>query len=228
MLVTKRRADRLRPGRFIKKAEVMTLRPTIIVLAAGKGSRFAGERHKLEQDIGAGTVLASTLRNVVGSGLPYVVVTTAALEGVARREVSARDVVVLPEPDGLGTWGMGYSIASGVCARSQAPGWLVLPGDMPLVQPDTLAAVAHALDHHPVAFAQYRGRRGHPVAFAAELYSELATLTGDEGARRLTVRYPACGVEVDDPGVLLDVDTIEDLGRVRAQAAQRPAPPAMT
>jgi hypothetical protein len=33
---------------------------------------------------------------------------------------------------------------------------------------------------------------------------------------------------VDDPGVLLDADTIEDLGRVRAQAAQRPAPPAMT
>jgi molybdenum cofactor cytidylyltransferase len=58
------------------------------------------------------------------------------------------------------------------------------------------------------------------VAFAAELYSELATLTGDEGARRLTARYPAHGVEVEDPGVLVDVDTLEDLSAVRARRAQ--------
>jgi molybdenum cofactor cytidylyltransferase len=44
-------------------------------------------------------------------------------------------------------------------------------------------AVGNALQHHPVTYAQHRGRRGHPVGFAAELYSELATLSGDEGAR---------------------------------------------
>ena len=62
---------------------------------------------------------------------------------------------------------------------------------MPLVQPATLLAVARALDHHAVAYAQYRGRRGHPVGFAAELYSELTELSGDEGARRIIARYPA-------------------------------------
>ena len=45
--------------------------------------------------------------------------------------------------------------------------------------------------------------------------SELATLTGDEGARRLIARYPAHGLEVDDPGVLVDVDTLADLASVR-------------
>jgi molybdenum cofactor cytidylyltransferase len=45
-------------------------------------------------------------------------------------------------------------------------------------------------------------------------------LTGDEGARRLVARYPAQGVEVDDPGVLLDVDTEDDLARVRAAQQQ--------
>jgi molybdenum cofactor cytidylyltransferase len=206
----------------------MTSRPTIIVLAAGKGSRFRGERHKLEQDIGSGSVLANTLKNVVASRLPYLVVTTAGLEAAARRHVAARDVVVLPEADGAGTLGMGYSIATGVCVRSGASGWLILPADMPLVQPSTLVAVAEALEHYPVAYAQHRGRRGHPVAFAAELYSELATLSGDEGARRLTARYPAYAVEVDDPGVLVDVDTLEDLTAVRARQASAPqasAPP---
>jgi molybdenum cofactor cytidylyltransferase len=61
------------------------------------------------------------------------------------------------------------------------------------------------------------------VAFGAELYSELALLGGDEGARRLVARYPAQGVEVDDPGVLLDIDTQDDLARARAQHALAPA-----
>jgi molybdenum cofactor cytidylyltransferase len=54
------------------------------------------------------------------------------------------------------------------------------------------------------------------VGFAAELYSELMMLSGDEGARRLIARYPAVGVDVDDPGVLLDLDTEADLAAMRA------------
>jgi len=91
----------------------------------------------------------------------------------------------------------------------------VLPGDMPLVRPGTLLAVAGALEQNPVVYAQHRGRRGHPVGFAAELYSELILLRGDDGARRIMARYPAHGQEVDDPGVLLDVDTASDLEALR-------------
>jgi molybdenum cofactor cytidylyltransferase len=103
-------------------------------------------------------------------------------------------------------------------------GWLILPGDMPLVRPETLRAVSRELGHHPVVYAQHKGRRGHPVGFSSELYSELARLSGDEGARRLVARYPAFGVEVDDPGVLVDVDTQADLATVRLAAAGVAAP----
>ena len=101
-----------------------------------------------------------------------------------------------------------------------ATGWLVMPGDMPLVTPGSMLAVATALEQYPVAFAQHRGRRGHPVGFSAELYSELVRLTGDDGARRVMARYPAHGVELDDPGVLLDVDTEADLDALRARLEQ--------
>lgn len=195
---------------------VLKARPVVIVLAAGRGSRFRGSHHKLEQALGGSSLLASTLRHAIGSHLPVIVVTTHALEPQARRFVAARDVVVLPEVGSANGLGIGYSIAAGVGARPDAPGWLVLPADMPLVQPATIAAVAHALDHHPVAYAQHKGRRGHPVGFGSELYSELVTLSGDEGARRLVARYPAHGVDVDDPGALIDVDTEEDLDAVRA------------
>jgi molybdenum cofactor cytidylyltransferase len=192
----------------------MRLRPTIIVTAAGSGSRFGSGVHKLDQLLGDSTVLATTVRNAVQTQLPVVVVTTAARLPLLSRSLAQRDIVVLT--DAQAARGMGATIATGVVERSGAPGWLVLPGDMPLVQPGTMLAVCGALDQHPVAYAQYRGRRGHPVAFAAELYSELIQLSGDDGARRVMLRYPAHGQEVDDAGVLLDVDTPADLEALRA------------
>lgn len=199
----------------------MTSAATVIVLAAGRGSRFGGTTHKLSQPFGSANVLATTIANALGSGLPTVVVTTSALVPTVQAVVAAKDIVLLP-PVGSASrepLGMGYSIAAGVSARAQSSAWLVLPGDMPLIRSDTLHAVARALDLHPVAYAQYRGRRGHPVGFAAELYSELAKLSGDEGARRLLARYPAHAVEVDDPGVLFDVDTPGDLAAARVARA---------
>ena len=204
----------------------MTTRPAVIVLAAGKGSRFMGTEHKLAQFLGTSTVLGTTLRNAIASHLQVIVVTTAELAHGARRHVAARDVIVLPEADAPGHrgLGMGRSISVGVAARPQASGWLMLPADMPLVLPTTLQAVARQLVHSPVVFAQFKGRRGHPVGFSAELYSELVALDGDEGARRIVARYPALGVEVDDPGVLVDVDTLADLEAVRQAQAGVAAP----
>jgi molybdenum cofactor cytidylyltransferase len=203
-------------------------RPAVIVLAAGKGSRFLGPDHKLAQSLGTLTVLGTTLQHAIASHLQVIVVTTEALAAVACRSVAARDVVVLPEVGAPGHTGlgMGYSISAGVAARPDAGGWLILPGDMPRVQPVTLQAVARQLGDHAVAYAQYQGRRGHPVGFSPELYSELIGLSGDEGARRLIARYPAVGVEVDDPGALVDVDTQADLDRVRRSGAvvAMPAP----
>ncbi len=200
-------------------------RPTLVVLAAGRGSRFGGTRHKLLQSLGTSSVLATTLGHALETELPLVVVATEALAEVAQQSVASRDIVVLPEAGepGRGPLGMGYSIATGVAACPGASGWLILPGDMPAVRPATLLAVAHALAHHAVVYAQHRGRRGHPVGFAAELYSELVALEGDVGARRLVARYPAHGVDVDDDGVLVDIDTPADLDRLRGEAASRAA-----
>jgi molybdenum cofactor cytidylyltransferase len=202
---------------------MMKARPAVIVLAAGTGSRFGADGHKLTQRLGTSSVLATTLRHAIASHLPVVVVTTDGLADAARHQVASRDVVVVPA---VGTptphrLGMGFSIAAGVSARPDASGWLVLPGDMPMVQPSTIIAVAAAMEHHAVAYAQHRGRRGHPVGFSSELYSELVLLSGDEGAKRLVARYPAHGVDVDDPGVLIDVDTVADLEKLRT--AQGPA-----
>ncbi|MFO1277476.1 MAG: nucleotidyltransferase family protein [Sphaerotilus natans] len=194
--------------------------PTVVVLAAGAGRRFAGTTPKLASPLGRASVLAHTLEAVLGSGLPLVVVTVAPLVGLVREVVASRDIVLLP-PVGSASrepLGAGYSIAAGVTARAQACGWLVLPGDMPRVRPQTLQLMARAVGQGaaPIACAQHLGRAGHPVGLAAEMYNELSRLSGDQGLRRLLARYPSFPVETGDPGVLIDIDTREDLERLIA------------
>ncbi|MEP6505180.1 MAG: nucleotidyltransferase family protein [Betaproteobacteria bacterium] len=189
--------------------------PAVVVLAAGAGSRYLGARHKLSEQLGGESVLVRTLRNAIASRMSVVLVISESLVDEARGLIPPRDMVVVDLPSQTG-WGMGDSIAAGVSLQSSASGWLVMPGDMPLVRPASLRAVANALDQQPIAFAQHRGRRGHPVGFGGELFSELVMLKGDEGARRLLARYPTAAVELDDPGVLFDIDTVDDLA-----AAQR-------
>ena len=198
----------------------MRPRPAIIVVAAGRASRYRGLQHKLLEGLGPTSVLGMTLRHVLMTRLPLVVVTTAALSEQVARIVALRDVVIVPDasaPDAAAQGlGMGYSIGAGVAARGDAGGWLVLPADMPFVRPQTMLAVSAALAEHPVAYPQFQGQKGHPVGFSAELYSELVALRGDDGAKRVVARFPAHAVPVDDAGVLFDVDTEDDLRRARS------------
>ncbi len=196
--------------------------PAVVVLAAGAGSRYHGTRHKLSEQLGGETVLVRTLRNAIASGMSVVLVISEALIAEAKGLVAPADMVVV-EPRLQASWGMGDSIAAGVSIHASATGWLVLPADMPLVRPSSLRAVADALDQQPIAFAQHRGRRGHPVGFGAELFSELVMLKGDEGARRLLARYPTAAVELDDPGVLFDIDTVDDLAVARRRLDGTPS-----
>ena len=195
------------------RTRLMKTEPAVVVLAAGAGSRYHGTRHKLSEKLGGDSVLVRTLRNAIASEMAVVLVISEALVAEAQGLVATRDMVVVDTRSlrSQTGWGMGDSIAAGVSIHASAGGWLVLPGDMPLVRPSSLRAVAAALDQQPIAFAQHRGRRGHPVGFGAELFSELVMLKGDEGARRLLARYPTAAVELDDPGVLFDIDTVDDL-----------------
>ena len=199
----------------------MKMRPAIVVLAAGTSRRVDGAARRPGLHPLDGNVLATTLRHAIETRLPLVVVTTAALAPSAARLVATRDIVELSVDD-LAR-GLGHEIATGVSARADAQGWVVLPANMPLVRPLSMLAVAAALELHAVAYAQYRGRGGRLLGFAAELYSELMRLTGDDGARRMVARYPAFGVDVDDHGVLVGIDTEAEL--LAADSAPGGTPP---
>lgn len=124
----------------------MRLRPTIVVLAAGRGSRFHGATPKLEQPLGDSTVLGCTLARAIETGCPVVVVTIAPLVPLCGTLLAKRDVIVLSDTEARR--GVGHTIACGVAERPASPGWLVQPGDMPMVRPASSLAVADALAEH--------------------------------------------------------------------------------
>lgn len=185
----------------------MSSSPTVLVLAAGRGERFrasGGRTHKLDALLGGRPVLDHVLDAVAASGLPHHVV----------------------RPQGAATAGMGDSIATGVRATADAPGWLILPADLPLVQPATLRALAGAATA-PVVVPVHHGRRGHPVRFDAALRAALLALSGDRGAASIVRAQEVAGalalLAVEDEGTVLDVDTVEALARAQAlwQARQQ-------
>ena len=111
----------------------------------------------------------------------------------------------------LSVQGMGSSIATGVAATKSAKAWLILPADLPLIQPETLCRLASALSHHDVVAPLAQGERGHPVGFSKICQPDLLALQGDQGARHIIGKYGLHLIECEDAGCILDVDTPEAL-----------------
>ncbi|MDE2402460.1 MAG: NTP transferase domain-containing protein [Burkholderiales bacterium] len=182
--------------------------PTLLILADPAPDSMTvmdGERPVADQAMNQFNMLDSTLRRGLASGLPMVVVAASNLARQARTMVPGNDVIELPAdlPPLSRADRLARAVAAGVAASAQAPGWILLPADMPVLQVDTLRAVAQAVLQYTVVFPQYRQLRGHPVGFSAELFSELIRLDNERDLARLTTRYPAMGLEVNDPGVLM-------------------------
>lgn len=182
-----------------------------IVPAAGRARRFGGD--KLIADVDGEPLLNRTLRSLLDGGVGNIVVVLApgaAFEAVELFMNDARVArVVNPEP----ARGMLSSIQTGLTAADGDP-ILVLPGDMPFVSSATVAAVlAAAMESGRIVSPRFQGRLGHPVALPARMRDDIAG--ADSSSTLALLIEPYAGerrvVDVDDPGVLRDVDVREEL-----------------
>lgn len=182
----------------------------IIVLAAGLGERFrqvaGADKDKLLADCAGRdgavrSVIEHVLVNLPAKAGKRVVVTTADRPQVSRMATAYGFEVVLVE-----STGMGDSIAAGVAACPQPGGWLIVLGDMPFIEPSSIERVMAGVAADTISVPVHDGDYGHPVAFAGSFGPALMALSGDCGARPLFASAKVFEVEVDDPGVLWDVD----------------------
>jgi len=196
-----------------------------ILLAAGESRRMGYPKPLLR--VGAESFIARTTALALGVATRLVIVLGAHAERI--RPAIARDarVVVVENPDF--DRGQLSSLKVGLAAviAGGADAVVIHLADHPLVAPATFRALVddYRRTAKPIVVARYRGRRGHPVLFDRTVFAELMAASEDLGARVVVNADPArVGyVEVDDPGVVLDLDTPVDLA-----SAGLPAPPSET
>jgi molybdenum cofactor cytidylyltransferase len=184
------------------------LRIAAAVLAAGGGSRFAGEAHKLRTVVRGKPVVTWAVEAAVAAALDATVVVTGAVDVDDLLPIDVGVDIVRNE-----RWAQGQatSLQRAIAWANERGYDAVVVGlaDQPFVPADAWRAVAGVGDR-PIAVATYDGRRRTPVKLHRDVWP-LLPVSGDEGARRVIAGNPDLVREVacdGDPG---DVDTVEDL-----------------
>jgi molybdenum cofactor cytidylyltransferase len=188
------------------------MRLAAIVLAAGRSTRMPAGCNKLLAVVDGRPVVRAAVEGALAAGLEPVVVVTGHEAEAVEAALAGLDVRCVRNPR-YGE-GMGSSLAAGLAALpDDLDGMAVFLGDMPRVAVATVRRLAAAATPGFICVPVCRGRRGHPVLWPADFFDDLRALSGDVGGRGILTRRAAAVREVamDDEGILLDVDTADDL-----------------
>ena len=218
-----------------------------VLLAAGTGSRFdediggeqtqvggeqtcdaenrdrtSDESNKLLADFDGEPIVTHSARTLTESSLDDAL----AVVGHDRERVAAAlppemETVVNPDYE----QGQSASVRRGVAVARErgAEAVLFALGDMPRVNVETVDELLREYRENTpsespgIVAPRYEGRRGNPVLFDSRYFDALADVEGDRGGRALFETEPVSWVEVSDPGVHRDVDTLADLRTLREE-----------
>jgi len=184
-----------------------------IILAAGRSVRMGTPKALLPASPTESFVarLLTTLRD---GGIENPVVVGRPGDEQLRGEVERQGGVYVVNPK-ADEGGQLSSLLAGLsaCDRAHLRGVMVVPVDAPLLSPSTVATLLAVFDATlaPVVRARYQGRNGHPVIFSRGVFDELRRADPATGAKSVVHahRQTILNVDVDDPGVVGDVDTPE-------------------
>ena len=191
-----------------------TPRHALLLLAAGAGRRYGAD--KLMAPLRQGGVLLEASLQPLTPWKQDVHVMLRPGASEAWRLVEQWGGHPHWSPDAA--LGMGHTLAAGIALLEGYTGCLLLLGDMPGIRRQSIATLLARLDEHALVVPRHAGQWGHPVGFGRQYFAPLRQLTGDRGAHGLLEQHRAqiTFVDLDDPGILFDVDTAADLDRFQS------------
>ena len=177
-----------------------------IILAAGSSKRF-GKQKLCEKLPSGNTVLGETIFRVERAVSEVRIITNANVYASINGENGR--LKVCPEAH----LGMGLTLAYGIKLVQSGNACVVCLADMPFVKTTTYQALAKSLTASNIVVPVFDGKQGNPVGFGKRYFKNLMMLNGDSGGRSLLQTHADAiqRIEVDDPAILYDIDTPEDL-----------------
>lgn len=205
-------------GRLIRRPHV-----DAVVLAAGGANRFGAPKLLLPlPGPTARPLIAHVVDAVLAGGVHRVIVVLGASAPQVREALAGRDLTLVENP----RWpeGMSTSLKAGLSAACpDADGVLFVLGDQPGLRAEHIHALVEAFAKTPadIVYPTFGGRRGNPVLMARRTFPALQELAGDQGGRALIAsgRFQTLAVEMEDAGVLVDIDTPDDWERWQGRQA---------
>ena len=182
-----------------------------IILAAGASRRMGVVKSLLQ--FGGSLLLDRVIENVAHSMLEEVVVVLGHEAETIRKKINFRGFETVINADY--EEGQSSSLRTGLCSiRDEKDGAMFLLGDQPFVDEKIIDCLVRVFSEHPsdLIIPTHLGRRGNPVIVPSAFFPMIKGITGDTGVRVLFERLKdqIREVEVADPGILLDMDTLED------------------
>ena len=188
-----------------------------VVLAAGMSRRLGTPKQLLRID--GETILERTLRNVRASNVGEIILVLGHAADDVQRAIATQGLKVVINLDYQ--QGMGTSLRSGLAAVSvSATAALIVLADQPWIGSETLNHLIEGHQEHKphIIIPMYQGFRGNPVLLDRSVFAEVQALKGDVGCRAIFGDHTEdiLKLPVDDPGILLDIDSQDDLERLSA------------
>ncbi|WP_261381232.1 nucleotidyltransferase family protein [Paenibacillus cremeus] len=179
-----------------------------IILAAGYSSR--ARDFKMTLKLGTKTVLEHTISKFEGICKRVIVVSGFQWERIQEaitKMQNSYDMEIVCVVNPSFDEGMFSSVQRG-CSEVGACSFFVTPGDCPLVHKETIWKLAGAPGN--VVIPSFQRKGGHPIKLTGEIKKRIAEAGVDATLRKILQDYEKNYMNIDDPGVLMDLDTPED------------------
>ncbi|MDK9698944.1 MAG: nucleotidyltransferase family protein [bacterium] len=181
-----------------------------IILAAGSGSRFGIP--KAQAQLNGKSFLATVASLFRDANIqPIVVVASPEINDWAIREVPTCQIVCNPAP----ARGMVSSVICGLQALPPCEAFFFTPVDHPFVQAKTISTMMSEFERTGTGIVKptYRNQTGHPILlpYRAQTLLMECDLAMPLNEVILSSSIPVWRIEVDDPGIVKNVNTLDDL-----------------
>lgn len=188
-----------------------------ILLAAGSASRFGSDKRLLNiNDQTMIVTAAKKLKNELHNTHVVIATHDHKLKEILNTE-NINTILCNDTEKGIGN-----SISCAIRNIPDASAWVLALADMPFIASTTYTTLLQKLRHGAsICAPSYQGQRGHPVGFQKKYQQQLISLHNDEGARHIIKNHATelTTIEVDDPGILIDIDTRQDWEKLKFNQA---------